>query len=138
MVMKKRIRASFQEAIETVEALSPEDQEELIDLIRRRLLERRRAEIARQAEEIKERRAQYGDVEDLTSVKKTSTFQAALEMVDRLTLEEKEMLFEIAYHRFIKQRRARLAEEVAEARQAYQRGEVHRGTLDDLLAELAE
>jgi hypothetical protein len=71
------------------------------------------------------------------SEKRTSEFQAALETVDRLTLEEKEALFEIAYHRFIKQRRARLAEEVAEAREAYQHGEVHRSTVDDLLAELS-
>ncbi len=70
--------------------------------------------------------------------KGTSTFQTALETVDKLTLEEKEMLFEIAYHRFIKQRRARLAEEVTEARAAYQRGEVHRGTVDDLMMELGE
>lgn len=138
MVMKQRAEVSFQDAIETVEALPPEDQEELIDLIRRRLVESRRAEIARHAEEVREGRAQYGDAEDLMSAKKTSTFQAALEMVDRLTLEEREMLFEIAYHRFIKQRRGRLAEEVAEAREAYQSGEVHRGTVDDLLAELVE
>ena len=72
------------------------------------------------------------------SEKRMSEFQAALETVDRLTLEEKEALFEIAYHRFIKQRRTRLAEEIAEAREAYQLGEVHRGTVDDLLAELPE
>jgi hypothetical protein len=70
--------------------------------------------------------------------KETSTFQIALETVDRLTLEEKEMLFEIAYHRFIEQRRAHLVKEVAEARQAYRRGEVHRGTVDELMAELEE
>jgi hypothetical protein len=57
-------------------------------------------------------------------------------MVDKLTLEEKEMLFDIVYRRFLEQRRMRLAEEVAEARQVYQQGEVHRGTADDLLAEI--
>jgi len=57
-------------------------------------------------------------------------------MVDKLTLEEKEMLFDIVYRRFLEQRRMRLAEEVAEARQAYRQGEVHRGTADDLLAEI--
>lgn len=31
--------------------------------------------------------------------KRTSALQAALEVVDQLTLEEKDMLFEIAYHR---------------------------------------
>ena len=71
------------------------------------------------------------------SEERTSTFQTALEMVDKLELEEKEMLFDIAYRRFIEQRRMCLAEEVAEARQAYRQGEVRRGTVDDLLAELA-
>jgi hypothetical protein len=70
--------------------------------------------------------------------KRTSTFQTALEMVDKLTLEEKEMLFDIAYRRFIEQRRRRLAEEVAVARQAYHQGKVRRGTVDDLLLELDE
>jgi hypothetical protein len=70
--------------------------------------------------------------------RETSTFQTALETVDRLTLEEKEILFEITYRRFIEQRRGHLAEEIVQAREAYQRGEVRRGTVDDLLAELGE
>mgnify|MGYP006296229343 CR=1 FL=1 len=70
--------------------------------------------------------------------KETSPFQMALEAVDQLTLEEKTLLFEIAYHRFIEQRRAYLAQEVAEARAAYHCGTVRRGSVADLLAELAE
>lgn len=69
---------------------------------------------------------------------RTSTFQTALEIVDKLTLEEKEMLFDIAYHRFIEQRRECLAREVAEARQAYHQGEARRGGVEDLLSELDE
>ena len=53
-------------------------------------------------------------------------------------LEEKEMLFDIAYHRFIEQWRTRLAEEVAEARQAYQERDARRGSVEDLLSELDE
>ncbi len=70
--------------------------------------------------------------------KETSPFQMALEAVDQLTLEEKAMLFEIAYHRFIEQRRSHLAQEIAEAREAYHAGAVRRGSVADLLAELAE
>ena len=70
--------------------------------------------------------------------KPTSAFQMALEAVEQLTLEEQEMLFEIAYHRFIAQRRTYLAKEVAEARAAYQSDAIHRGSVDDLLAELTE
>jgi len=72
------------------------------------------------------------------SEKGTSTFQAVLETVDRLTLEEKEMLLEIAYHRVLEQRRAHLAREVAEAHEAYAHGQVRRGTVDELMAELME
>jgi hypothetical protein len=57
----------------------------------------------------------------------------ALETVDRLTLEEQEMLLEIVYHRFIEQRRADLAGEIAAAREAYRCGEVRRGTVEEIL-----
>jgi len=70
--------------------------------------------------------------------KRTSVFQNALEMIGRLTLDEKEMLFEVVYHRFLRQRREHLTKEIAETRRIYQRGVVRRGTVDDLLAELAE
>jgi hypothetical protein len=59
----------LQQALDTVEKLPPEDQETLIDLIQRRLVERRRAEIARSAavtlQAVREGRARYGSVEDL-------------------------------------------------------------------------
>ena len=70
--------------------------------------------------------------------KEASPFQMTLEAVDQLSLEEKEMLFEISYRRFVEQRRAYLAQEIAEAREAYHSGAVHRGSAADLLAELAE
>ena len=50
--------------------------------------------------------------------KETSTFQTALETIERLTLEEREFLFEIAYHRYVKERRTYLAGEIAEVRSA--------------------
>ena len=67
--MKQVLSTPFQEAIEAVEALPPDDQEALIELIRQRLIERRRAEIARHATETlqatREGRARYGTVDDL-------------------------------------------------------------------------
>jgi len=67
--MRQMTVPSFQQAIDVVEAMQPEDQEALIELIRRRLIERRRADIARNATEtlraVREGRAQYGGVEDL-------------------------------------------------------------------------
>lgn len=70
------------------------------------------------------------------SEERTSAFQTALDAVERLTLEEKEMLFEIARHRLIKERRQRLAHEIAETREAYQKDDVHRGSVDDLMEAL--
>ena len=59
----------LQQALDVVEALPPKDQETLIDLICRRLVERRRTEIARYAMEtlqaVREEQAQYGTFEDL-------------------------------------------------------------------------
>ena len=67
--MNTRTMTPFQQALETVEALPREDQEELIDVIHRRLVERRRAEIAQNAEEtlraVREGQAHYGSPEDL-------------------------------------------------------------------------
>ncbi|MBN2004739.1 MAG: hypothetical protein JXA21_15385 [Anaerolineae bacterium] len=70
--------------------------------------------------------------------KEASPFQKTLEAVDQLSLEEKELLFEISYRRFVEQRRAHLAQEIAEARAAYHSGAVQRGSVAALLAELAE
>ncbi len=67
--MSEKALSPFQRAIDVVEALPPEDQEILIDLIRPRLIERGRAEIARHAMEtlqaVREGRAQVGTGEDL-------------------------------------------------------------------------
>ena len=59
----------LQQALDIVENLPPDEQETLIDLIRHRLVERRRAEIARNAEQtlqaVRDGRALYGSIEDL-------------------------------------------------------------------------
>jgi hypothetical protein len=59
----------FQDVIESVEKLSPEDQMELVAIIRQRLLEQRRAEIAQNAQQtlrtVREKEARFGNVEDL-------------------------------------------------------------------------
>ena len=61
--------APFQKAINIIEKLPLEDQETLIDLIRQRIVERRRAEIASHAVEtlqsVREGQAQIGDLADL-------------------------------------------------------------------------
>ena len=58
----------LQKASEIVEALPPEDQETLIDVIRLRLIELRRSEIAANAEAtlraVHEGKAKFGSVDD--------------------------------------------------------------------------
>lgn len=68
MRMKSHI-SPFQNAIETVEALSPEDQYALMQLIQRRLVEWRRTEIAHHAtttlQAVRSGRASSGSLDDL-------------------------------------------------------------------------
>ena len=69
MTMEKMQVSQLQQALDAVESLPPDDQETLIDLVRHRLMERRRAEIARNAEDtlqaVRDGLAEYGSVEDL-------------------------------------------------------------------------
>lgn len=69
MVMEKTEVSMLQQELDVVESLPPDDQEALTDVIRHRLVEKRRAEIARNAEEtlqaVRDGRAQYGSIEDL-------------------------------------------------------------------------
>ena len=59
----------LQRALEIVEALPPEDQATLLDVIQRRLVEKRRTEIAQNAEKtlksVREGVARFGSVNDL-------------------------------------------------------------------------
>jgi len=59
----------FQKALEAVESLPFDDREEIIEIIKRRLAEDRREEIAANASEavnaVREKRAKYGTIEDL-------------------------------------------------------------------------
>jgi len=68
----------------------------------------------------------------------SSHFQELIETIEALPLDDQALLIEIIRKRLIQQRRAELAAEVAEARNAYQRGEVRRGTVADLIKDLEE
>jgi len=59
--------------------------------------------------------------------------QQAVEMVKALSLDEQRQLLEIIRQRLVQYQRAELMAEVAEARQAYQQGQVQRGTVADLM-----
>ncbi|MBM4045268.1 MAG: hypothetical protein FJ279_09155 [Planctomycetes bacterium] len=65
-------------------------------------------------------------------------FQDVVEAVESLPPDDQALLVQIIRRRLLEQRRARLVEEVREARDAYRRGEFRRGTVDDLMKELEE
>lgn len=61
----------FQKALDAVESLPFDEREEVVEIIRMRLAEDRREEIAANAREavnaVRENRAKYGTIEDLKS-----------------------------------------------------------------------
>jgi len=69
---------------------------------------------------------------------KTGTFDEALEIIESFPEEQKESIIEIVKRRLTEERRERLAQTVKEAREEYVRGEVRRGTVDDLMLEITQ
>jgi hypothetical protein len=66
------------------------------------------------------------------------TFQKALDIVESLPEYQQEDLVDIIRRRLIEQRRDRLADSIRGAREEYARGEVKKGSVDDLMKELSE
>jgi len=66
----------------------------------------------------------------------TSHFQQAIEVVESLSADDQMLLIEIIRQRLIEYKRAQLVTQVAEARQAYQNGDVRRGSASDLIDEI--
>ncbi|MGB6298721.1 MAG: hypothetical protein WBF90_21410 [Rivularia sp. (in: cyanobacteria)] len=69
---------------------------------------------------------------------KLSTLQQALDLVETLEPEEQAILLNIISKRLAQQRRNELIEDIAQARDDYQKGNVKRGSIADLMAELDE
>lgn len=65
-----------------------------------------------------------------------SSFQQVIEIVEALPLEDQAVLVNIIQQRLKQQRREVLLERVAESEQAYNAGQVHRGSVADLMREL--
>ncbi len=64
------------------------------------------------------------------------SFQDLIEAVESLPLDDQSMLVDIINKRIIEKRRSELVAEVKEAREAFLRGEVKRGTVEDLVKDL--
>ena len=68
----------------------------------------------------------------------TSKFQELIDIIEKLSIEDQELLLEIIHKRLIEHKRSRLIAKVTEAREAYQKGEVQSGTVADLMKVLDE
>jgi hypothetical protein len=66
------------------------------------------------------------------------TFHEALELIELLPEEQRWSLIEIVRRRLVEERRAEIGKSVQAARGEFARGEVKRGTTEDLLRELPE
>lgn len=66
------------------------------------------------------------------------TFQKALEIIESLPEEQRGSLIDVVKRRLIEERRDGLAQNIKEAKGEYNRGEIEKGTVDDLMHELSK
>ena len=69
---------------------------------------------------------------------KSLSFQDLIDAVESLSLDDQSLLVEIVNKRIIEKRRAEIVAYVEEARDAFRRGDVRRGTVEDLLRDLED
>lgn len=66
------------------------------------------------------------------------SFQDLIDAVESLPLDDQSMLVELINKRITEKRRAELVAEVGEAREAFRKGEVKHGTVEDLIKDLKD
>jgi hypothetical protein len=64
------------------------------------------------------------------------SFDAVIESVEALSVEEQEALLDLVRRRLVERRRAEIAANIARAQEEYKTGKMLRGTVDELMAEL--
>ena len=69
---------------------------------------------------------------------RSSDFQQAIDAVEQLSADEQAMLIEIVRRHLIDERRTEIAADISSSRTAFERGDVSRGTVEDLMKELSE
>jgi len=74
----------------------------------------------------------------MTEAVAKSSFQELIESVESLPLDDQQMLLDIINMRIIERRRDELVTDMEESLEAYKKGEVRIGTVDDLLRDLDE
>lgn len=66
------------------------------------------------------------------------TFQEALDIIESLPETQQEDLIDLIRRRLIEQKRQKIAKCIREGRKEYAKGEVKRGSVDDLMKELSK
>lgn len=74
----------------------------------------------------------------MTEAIEKSSFQELIESVEALPLDDQQILMDIINRRIIEQRREELFSDMEESLEAYRKGEVRIGSVDDLLRDLDE
>ncbi|MGB9596284.1 MAG: hypothetical protein ACPL7B_08385 [Candidatus Poribacteria bacterium] len=72
----------------------------------------------------------------MSNIATKSRFQELIEMIESLPYEDQEILIDIISRRLAQIRRARLLKEISESLDAYERGDVRRGTVDDFMKDI--
>lgn len=67
---------------------------------------------------------------------KTSQFQQALESIERLSLEDQEILLDLVQKRLNQAKRGKLVQELTEVRQEFAQGNVQFGSVEQFLKEI--
>ena len=67
---------------------------------------------------------------------RTISFDHILELIDALSQDEQDDLINIVHHRQAQRRRDEMANNIAKSHEEYHKGQVFRGTVDEIIAEL--
>jgi hypothetical protein len=67
-----------------------------------------------------------------------SDFNEILESVEKLSVEDQKALLDVVQRRLVERRRSEIAKNIVKAQEEYQAGQVIRGTVDELMAELTK
>jgi len=72
------------------------------------------------------------------SNRQSVTFQEALDVIESLPEYQQEDLIDIVRHRIIEHKQELLADSIKKAKAEFNRGEIRKGTVDDLMKELSK
>ena len=74
--------------------------------------------------------------ENINNMSETSSFQKAIETIEKLSLEEQEILIQTVQKRLSQERRKIISQEIKEVRKEVAQGQVKIGSVDQFLEEL--